>query len=180
MQKRRFNFAEKWKEATGQKIMSNRTRRGMTAVLTVTLLLLAVLLAMPWLGEIKLAGDLNGIEERIAGYQETASALAETDKLENEVKGMNDFLDLTRKKSADSVRKLQLIQNILPKDAVMSAYTFKPDGLVQATVFLPDPIDIDSFQKGLRDSGLFEQIDLKQDALLTNGRQLVLVLKMKG
>lgn len=174
-----FNYAERWRLRFDIEHYHRRKRRKSLAVVVTACITVALLFALPWLWQFKLDYDLLKTEESILSYSEVATVLQELDMLKTEIAIMEDFLQTTEEQSKNPRIVLEQVRELLPEGTTISSFSLQTDNSLQLGMTLLGPPEVASLWINLRNSGLFEDFDIKTVSLVDQTQSINLSLKFK-
>jgi hypothetical protein len=174
-----FNYAQRWRiEHSGPK-RSTQKRARSAIVLTLLSFILFSVLALPWIWQFVLDHNLTKIEERIVYYQEVAVTLENIDRLEKEIEGKNNFLEVVKGRAKDPREVLTQISTLLPTGTTVTSFALQADNSVQIGLVIPGPVDLAKLWINFSNSGMFTGFDLQSVSLVDQAQTHTLTLKMK-
>ncbi len=180
-QKTEFNFMLVWERqqarAAGKRI-SRLTPLAMAA-LVVGVLIILVGASAPWLWEYKLERELDGLNQKLSVLSPLESKVQQLTALQTQ-KQKNDQLQAAVKQNTkDPGPLLDKLSKLLPIGTKVNAFSLQGDNTVNVSVTVPTPVDVARLWSSLRDSGLFQDVDIKSVSLEDKEQQLALTLKRK-
>lgn len=174
-----FNYAQRWRiEHLRERGTLKKQKRGVISLIFIGFLMVA-LLALPWAWQYKLKYDLKIVEQRIESYQEVRDIYQKMESLKGRVMSMNDFLRMAEANSKSPRVVLAQINSLLPPGTSVTSFSLQADNSVQLRLVLPGPVDVVKLWKNFRDSGLFEEFDLKTISLTDQVKNLNLSFRIK-
>lgn len=176
-EKREFNFARRWQQAQAkQAAPTSALPLGMIAWgIGGTVIVLAIAGA-PWIWEYKLAHDLVNLNRGTPALRSVEIQVQKVNELKSKIQSSQQFLDLIKKENHDPIEVLNKLKLLLPVDTVINAFSYAGDTITIA-VSIPMPIDVARFWVSLRDSGIFQNVDIQSVSLVDKVQNLTLSLK---
>ena len=181
MEKREFNFLLAWEReqarVSGQTI---RIRPKTLAALIAGILVLTLAAAAPWLWEYKLDRELADLNRKIAAFGRIESKVQRLIVLQTQKAKEQQLLEAVKKNTKDPGPLLDQLSKLLPQGTKVSTFSLQADNTLNLSVSLPTPVDVARFWSSLRDSGLFQEVEIKIVSLEDKAQELALTLKLKG
>lgn len=179
--KRDFNFALRWEQMLLVKTgaYSQRKRRQRIITLLVGLFILFAGTAWPWLWALKLRNDLAKVNQSIASMSSIESQVQQLDALKASNSSQIDIINQMTKSNVDPQPILNQMAKLFPTGTTINSFSLAADKTLTMTVSVPTPIDLARLWTNLRDSGLFQNFDVKSFSLLDKTQTLNLSLKLK-
>ncbi len=174
-----FNYAERWKLRFDIEHYHRRKRRKSFAVVVTACLAVTLIFALPWVWQFKLDYDLRKTEESIVSYSEVATVLQELDMLKTEIAIMENFLQTAEDQSKNPRVVLEQVEKLLPEGTTIGSFSLQADNSLQLGMTLLGPPEVASLWINLRNSGLFEDFDIKTVSLVDQTQSINLTLKFK-
>lgn len=177
--RRYFNYAERWKLRFDTEHYYRKKRRKSLAMVVTACLAIVFVFALPWLWQIKLDNDLRITEEKIVSYSEVANVLQELDRLNKDIAVMEKFLQTTQENSKNPRIVLEQVSKLLPEGTTIGSFSLQADNSLQLGMTLLGPPEVASLWINLRNSGMFEDFDIKSVSLVDESQSINLTLKIK-
>jgi len=179
-EKREFNFALSWEQV--QRKPRSRLlglERNVFLGIAGTAVLALGLALTPWLWEYKLQADLTQINGKISQLSQVDRLWQEVKSLQKQVQNQTDLLSLMQKNSSDPGALWNKLGQYLPPGTVINSFAFESGNTLKLTISVPTPIELAQLWVNLRDSNLFENIDIQTVSLEDKVQTLNLNLKLK-
>lgn len=180
-QKTEFNFLLAWQKqqalASGKRISQTSTLM-MVALVTGFLFILGGASA-PWLWEYHLTRQLNALNAQIAGMANVETKVQQLTSLQTQKKKEEQLEADIKKNTQDPGPVLDQLSKLLPTGTKVNAFSMPGDNTFNVNVTVLTPVDVARLWSSLRDSGLFENVDIKTVSLEDKEQQLALTLKLK-
>ena len=178
-EKREFNFADRW---VSELVRETRDplKWKMQVVLwgSISLLLLCILGGTPWIWEYKVRLDIAKVEQQISSLGEIANQVKRVEDLKNQAEVQRKLLDLMQKSTRDPAPILEKLKKTLPVGTVVNTFSLQANDLTLG-VSVPTPVDVARLWISLRDTGLFQEVDIKTVSLQDKVQTLNFKLKFK-
>ena len=178
-EKREFNFAQRWVE--GQARESESPSKLKTQALTWgigSLVFLGVMGSTPWLWEYKLSRDIIVVEDKISLLREISNQVSQLKTLKSKVEGQEKLQNLMKTSTRDPGPILEKLKDILPIGAVVNSFSLQEKALI-LSVSVPTPVDVARLWISLRDSGMFQEVDIQTISLQDKAQTLNFNLSLK-
>ncbi|UWG95749.1 hypothetical protein LPY66_12585 [Dehalobacter sp. DCM] len=160
-----------------QSIKQNKYKRLRHVICSVFVFLI---LAVPWLLQMRQAVVLKNIEADLLEYKELADILALNDKLRMQISDQMHFLDLG---NDGSIRNPQVIRSeirkLLPQETQIKTYTINGDDTVTLGIVIPDTLSISKLKSLFEGSGSFQSFDIQTVSLNDSRQEIQLTLQLK-
>ncbi|GAB6155365.1 hypothetical protein JCM17380_41160 [Desulfosporosinus burensis] len=178
-EKKEFNFAQRWVDGLARESESP-TKWKKRALLwgTGSLLILAVVGSAPWLWEYKVKRDITLVEQQISALGEIPNQVKQLRALKVQAEGQQQLLDLMQKSTRDPGPILEKLKNTLPIGTVVNTFSLQENTLTMG-VSVPTPVDVARLWVSLRDSGMFQEVDIQTVSLQDKAQTLNFNLKLK-
>lgn len=175
-----FNFAERRKADVEAEEPIQKHRRVHPVILAIIIVLAAVILASPWLWQIKQDYDQKNIEAGIASYKEVSDVLLTNSKLSMQISDQIHFLDLGNE---GSIRNPEVIRSeidkLMPKEAQVNTFTLKADDTVILGLVIPNTVSVSRLKSLFEGSDRFQSFDIQTVSLDENRQEIKVTLQMK-
>ncbi|GAB6171439.1 hypothetical protein JCM15765_09170 [Paradesulfitobacterium aromaticivorans] len=176
-----FDFLSAWERqqarAAGKRI-SRLSPLAMAALIVGTLIIL-VGAGAPWLWEYKLDQELAGVNQKLSGLSRLESKVQQLTALQARKNKEEQLQAAVKQNTKDPGPLLAKLSQLLPTGAKVSSFSLQGDNTVNLSVTVPTPVDVARLWSSLRDSGLFQDVDIKSVSLEDKEQQLALTLKLK-
>ena len=178
-EKREFNFAQRWIDGLARESESP-TKWKKRAMLwgTGSLLILIVVGSAPWLWEYKVKRDITLVEQQISALGETPNQFNRLKALKVQAEGQQQLLDLMQKSTRDPGPILEKLKKTLPIGTVVNTFSLQENALTMG-VSVPTPVDVARLWVSLRDSGMFQDVEIQTVSLQDKAQTLNFNLKLK-
>ncbi len=180
-EKREFNFALRWEQKTTQKPLQRilgLEARMLGGWVGGAVLIMAVA-AAPWLWEYKLQNDLKQVHGNINQLREVDGLWQQVKSLQKQVQNQTELQAMMQKSAHDPGPLWAKLNSLFPPGTVVNAFTLQADKGVTLAVAIPNPIDVAQLWIKLRDSNLFQEVDIQNVSLQDKAQTLNLNLKLK-
>lgn len=178
-EKKEFNFAKRWVEGLARE--NENPSRLKTRVLTWgigSLLLLGVVGSTPWLWEYKVSRDIILVEDQISLLRETANQVNQLKALKAKVEGQEQLQALMQKSTRDPAPVLEKLKDVLPVGSVVNSFSLQEKAVI-LSVSVPTPVDVARLWISMRDSGMFQGVDIQTVSLQDKAQTLNFNLTLK-
>lgn len=181
-QKTEFNFLLAWQK---QQALASGKRISQTTPLMKVALVTGVLFILggagaPWLWEYHLNRQLNALNVQIAGMSNVETKVQKLTALQTQKKKEEQLAADVKKNTLDPGPVLDKLSKLLPTGTKVNAFSMPGDNTVNVNATVLTPVDAARLWSSLRDSGLFENVDMKSVSLEDKEQQLALTLKLKS
>lgn len=180
-EKREFNFALRWEQKTNQK--SPRGLFGLEARIlggwAGGAVLIMALAAAPWLWEYKLQNDLNQVNGNINQLHEVDGLWQQAKSLQKQVQNQTELQTIMQKNVHDPGPLWTKLNSIFPPGTVVNAFALQADKGLSLTIAVPNPVNVAQLWIKLRDSNMFQEVDIQNVSLQDKVQTLNLNLKLK-
>ena len=164
-EKKEFNFAQQWIDGLARESESpTKWRKRALLWGTGSLLVLAVVGSAPWLWEYKVKRDITLVEQQISALGEITNQVKRFKSLNTQVEGQQQLLDLMKKSTRDPGPILEKLKKTLPIGTVVNTFSLQENALTMG-VSVPTPVDVARLWVSLRDSGMFQEVDIQTVSL---------------
>ncbi|MGC7873705.1 PilN domain-containing protein [Desulfosporosinus sp. SYSU MS00001] len=178
-EKKEFNFAQCWVDSLTRESASPFKLKVQIITWGVGfLLILGVIGSTPWFWNYKLNRDIAGVEEKISSLSEISNQVNRMKTLKSEVKVEEQTLNLIQKNSRDPEPIFETLRSTLPVGTVVNSFSFQENS-VAISVSVPTPVDAARLWVSLRNSGMFQNVDLQTVSLQDQVQSLNLNLVLK-
>lgn len=175
--KREFNFSRRWEQELAKQSTT-------TSALPVRLLAwgiggtfaVAAIAYSPWLWTYKLNSDLQSINEKIVSMRSLEVQVQKLNDLKAKIQNSKQFLEQVKKENHDPIEVLNKLKQLLPAGTVINSFSYTGD-TVNVAFSVPVPVDAARLWVSLRDSGVFQNVDLQSVSLVDKVQNLNLSLK---
>lgn len=179
-EKREFNFALRWEEKNQK--LSHRVlglEAGRLGRVAGGAVLITVLAAAPWIWEYKVQSDLNQVNAKINGLHEVDKLWQEAKSMQKQVQNQTELLTTVQKSANDPGPLWTKLNQLFPAGTVVNSFALQANNGVTLAVIVPTPVEVAQLWVKLRDSGLFQEIDIQNVSLQDKVQTLNLNLKLK-
>lgn len=173
-----FNFALRWEH---QRLKDRRQKREFSKIILWGILGLAMvgfLGSTPWLLEYKLMQDLQSVDLKIQTLNTVDAQVKQRDALKDQIEEKKQLQQLIAS-TQDPAPVLNRLQSLLPEGAFVDSLTLSEENRMVIRVTVSGPIDVAKLWINLRDSQLFEAVDIQTVSLQDQNQTLNLSLKLK-
>ncbi|MHB1653751.1 MAG: PilN domain-containing protein [Desulfitobacteriaceae bacterium] len=178
-EKREFNFAGRWEQRHSKPSNDLLGGHGKVIVWSVGGILLAGALAIsPWAWEYKQTMDLDGVNQDIAQLKNVEILWQKANTLKKQVQDQKQLFELVQKDNHDPGPLLEKLRQLLPPGTVVNSFLLQADSL-SLGVTIPTPVDVARLWISLRDSKLFQKVEIQSVSLQDKAQTLNLNLKLK-
>lgn len=170
-EKREFNFAQRW--VVGIKEGESPTNRKKRALLwgMGSLIIVTLVGSAPWLWEYKIKRDIKLVEQQILALGEINNQVNQLKELTLQVEGQQQLLDLMQNSTRDPGPILEKLKKTLPIGTVVNTFALQDNALTM-DVSVPTPVDVARLWVSLRDSGMFQEVDIQTVSLQDKAQTL--------
>ncbi|AHF08631.1 hypothetical protein [Desulfitobacterium metallireducens] len=140
-------------------------------------LLIAFLASSPWLYAYKLDRDILQLDTRISGFSVEKQNVNQLNQLKKQVDEGNQVLLIYNQSKLNPDDVFLKLMPLLPSDTTISSLNIQEDKSFQVSINIVTPIDVLRLWVSLRDSGLFQSIDINTVSLQDKPQTLSLTLK---
>ena len=178
-EKKEFNFAQRWVDGLVRENASP-TKWKKRAMLwgTGSLIILAVVGSVPWLWEYKVKRDITLVEQQIYALGEISNQVNQFKVLKVQAEGQQQLSDLMKKSTRDPGPVLEKLKKTLPIGTVVTTFSLQENALTMGAS-VPTPVDVARLWVSLRDSGMFQDVDIQTVSLQDKAQILNFNLKLK-
>ncbi|OLN32231.1 PilN domain-containing protein [Desulfosporosinus metallidurans] len=178
-EKREFNFAQQWEAGLAREIQNPHSWKT-KAVLwgTVSVMLLGVLGSVPWIWEYKVKRDIALVEQQSSSLGDIAKQVNQLKVLKAQTEGQQQLLNLMQKNTRDPGPILDELKRTLPMGTIVNTFSLQENVLTMG-VSVPTPVDVARLWVSLRDSGMFQEVDIQTVSLQDKEQTLNFNLKLK-
>lgn len=175
--KTQFNFADRW----DRQIISIHPKHTFKtwAMGICGTLLISILASSPWIIEYKIKRDIGQINEKVSALQNTVKLVNLQKSLTTQIEERKAISALVQKNSKDPGPVLEKLKQLFPVGTTISSFTLMADNTLNLTVNTPAPIDVARLWVSLRDSEIFQGVDLQTVSLQDKTQAINLNLKLK-
>lgn len=178
-EKKEFNFAQRWVDGLARKTQNPNSWKTKAMLWgTVSLLFLGVIGSAPWLWEYKVNRDITLVEQQISALGEIPKQVNQLKALKAQAEGQQQLLDLMQKSTRDPGPILEKLKKNLPAGAAVNTFSLK-ENTVTMGVSVPTPVDVARLWISMRDSGMFQEVDIQTVSLQDKAQTLNFNLKLK-
>ncbi|AFM42321.1 Fimbrial assembly protein (PilN) [Desulfosporosinus acidiphilus SJ4] len=178
-EKNEFNFAQRWVTSLARE--SNGPSKFKTQAVIwgiVGLMIFGIIGSTPWLWDYKLARDINKAEENISSLREISTQVSKMNALKKEVQEEQQTLNTIQKSTHDPGSVLDKLKGMLPIGTIINSFALQENS-VALSVSVPNPVDVARLWVSLRDSGMFQEVNLQNVSLQDKVQSLNLNLLLK-
>lgn len=178
-EKKEFNFAKQWIDGLARENKSP-TKWKTKALLwgTGSLLSLTLVGSAPWLWEYKVNRDMALVEQQISALGEISKQVNQLKALKTQAEGQQQLLDLMQRSTHDPGPILEKLKKTLPVGTTVNAFSLQENDLTMS-MSVPTPVDVARLWVSLRDSGMFQEVDIQTVSLQDKVQTLNFNLKLK-
>ena len=174
-----FNFAQRWLESLARETSNHSKLKFKIITWGIgSLLILGVIGRTPWLWDYKVSRDIALVEEKISSLREIANQVSQLKSLKAEVEGEQQTLNLIQKTTHDPGPILEKLKSMLPVGTVVNSFSLQENN-VALSVSVPTPVDVARLWVSLRDSGMFQEVDIQTVSLQDKVQSLNFNLMLK-
>jgi len=178
-EKREFNFAQRWVNGLARENKRPANWKTQAVIWGIgSLLLIGVVGSAPWLWEYKITRDITLVQRQIAPLGEIAKQVNRFKALQTQAAGQQQLLDLMGKSTQDPGPILDKLKQYLPVGTVVNSFALQENALTLG-VSVPTPVDVARLWVSLRDSGMFQEVDIQTVSLQDKVQTLNFSLKLK-
>lgn len=178
-EKKEFNFAQRWVDGLARENQSPSMLKTRTLAWGIGgLLFLGVVGSTPWLWEYKVSRDIILVEEEISYHRDIANQINQFKKLKARVEAKQQLQTLVQNSTLDPAPILEKLKSTLPVGSIVNSFALQED-TVTLSVSVPTPVDVARLWVSLRDSGMFQGVDIQAVSLIDKPQTLNLNLTLK-
>lgn len=178
-EKKEFNFAQRWVDGLVRGNKSPAKWKNQALLWgTVSLLLLGAVGSTPWIWEYRVQREITLVEQKIAPLGEISNQVTQLKALKIQAAEQQQLLELLQKNTRDPGPILDKLKDYLPVGTVVNTFTLQENALTLG-VSVPTPVDVAVLWVGLRDSGMFQAVDIQTVSLQDKAQALTLKLQLK-
>lgn len=178
-EKREFNFAQCWVDGLARENESPSKLKIQALTWGIgSLLFLGVVGSTPWLWEYKVTRDITLVEERISSLGEISNQVNQLKALKAKAEGQQKLLKLMQNSTRDPGPILEKLKSTLPVGTVVNTFSLQ-ENAVTLGVSVPTPVDVARLWVSLRDSGMFQRVDIQTVSLQDKVQTLNFSLTLK-
>lgn len=178
-EKREFNFAQRWVETLAKENESPSQLKPKVLTWGIAgLLFLGLVGSIPWLWEAKVQRDVTLIEGKISSLGGVSNQVKQLKALKAEAEGQEKLLNTIQNSTLDPGPILDKLKNTLPAGTVVNTLSLQENTLV-LSINVPLPVDAARLWISLRDSGMFQGVDIQTVSLQDKVQTLNLNLTLK-
>lgn len=174
-----LNFAQRWrvKLKEPKQAAMKRTKRILAGAAVG--IAIAAIGSLPWVYELRLATDLNMLNQQIAAMQELDSQVYQLDTLKNRINSQEQLLTLINEKRKDPSEVLNRLQEHLPSGSILEGFTLNPDNSFKVSITFRSPVDVASFWSSMKNSEYYEVEDINTLSLDDKEQTLYMEFRLK-
>lgn len=175
--KKEFNFARRW-ELEQAKLTAPTSALPLAIIawgIGGTVVVLAIA-GSPWLWEYKLAYDLQSVNQKIVALRPVEIQVQTMNEFKSKIQSSKQFLDLVRKENRDPIEVLDKLKQLLPVGTMVNSFSYTGDS-INIAVSIPLPVDVARLWVSLRDSGIFQNVDIQSVSLVDKVQKLNFTLQ---
>ena len=179
-EKREFNFAQQWEAGLARETQNPHYWK--TKVLiwgTGSLIFLGGLGSGPWIWEYKVKRDIALVEQQISPLGDIAKQVDRIKTLTAQAEEQQQMLNLMQKNTRDPELVLEELKKALPLGTIVNTFSLQ-EGALTMGVSVPTPVDVARLWVSLRDSGMFQEVDIQTVSLQDKVQTLNFNLKLKN
>ncbi|MCO1600088.1 PilN domain-containing protein [Desulfosporosinus nitroreducens] len=178
-EKREFNFAKRWLEGLARENGSpSKWKERALLWGTGSILILIVAGSIPWLWEYKVKRDIALVEKQIIAIEKINNQVNQLKGLKVQAQEQQQLLDLMQKSSQDPGPILEKLMENFPIGTVINSFSLQENTLTMG-VSVPIPVDVARLWVSLRDSGMFQEVDIQTVSLEDKAQTLNFNLKLR-
>lgn len=175
-QKKEFNFARRWeleqaKQASPSALPLDLIGWGIGG----TVIVLAIF-GSPWIWAYKLDYDLQNNNRKFVELRPVEQQLQKIASLNSQIQKSKQFFEFIKKENRDPIEVLYKLKELLPLGTVVTSFSYSGDS-ISIAVNIPVPVDVARLWVSLRDSGIFQNVDIQSVSLLDQVQKLTFVFK---
>lgn len=176
-QKREFNFARRWElEQAKQTTPSSALPLDLIGWgIGGTVIVLAIL-GSPWIWAYKLDYDLQNSNLKFAELRPVELQIQKIASLNSQIQKSKQFFELIKKENRDPIEVLYKLKELMPLGTVVTSFSYAGDA-ISIAVNIPVPVDVARLWVSLRDSGIFQEVDIQSVSLVDQVQKLTLAFK---
>ncbi len=178
-EKRELNLAQRWVDGLARETKSHL--RFKTQVLTWgigSLLFLGAVGSTPWIWEYKVSRDIILVEEEVSLQREIENQVNQLKSLKAKAEGQQQLQNMMQNNTRDPGPILEKLKNTLPVGSVVNSFAMQ-ENTVTLSVSVPTPVDVARLWVSLRDSGIFQGVDIQTVSLQDQVQTLNFTLTLK-
>jgi Tfp pilus assembly protein PilN len=174
-----FNFSERWVEnLTRETVGTSKLKAQFVAGGIFSLIILGIIGITPWVWNYKVSRDISQVEEKISSLSEITNQVSQLKTLKAEAEREQQTIKLIQQTTHDPDRILEKLKSTLPPGTVVNSFSIQ-DNNVTLSVSVPTPVDVARLWISLRDSGMFQEVDLQTISLQDKQQSLNFNLQLK-
>jgi len=178
-EKKEFNFARRWVEGLAKENEKPSILKTRVVVLGIgSLVFLGVIGSVPWLWEYKLSRDIILAKEKIDDVLDIATQVNQLKSLNAKAEGQRQLQNLIKSGTRDPGPILEKLRSILPAGSVVDSFGLQ-ENAVTLSISVPTPVDVARLWVSLRDSGMFNGVDIQTVSLEDKAQTLKFNLTLK-
>jgi len=177
-EKKEFNFAQEWIDGLARESEGPTKRKTKALLWGIGSLIILVVGSTPWLWEYKVKRDITLVSQQISALGEIPNQVKHLKTLKVQAEGQQQLLDLLKKSSRDPGPILDKLKKTLPIGTVVNTFSMQEKALTLG-VSVPTPVDVARLWVGLRDTGMFQEVDIQTVSLQDKVQTLNFNLKLK-
>lgn len=178
-EKREFNFAQQWEAGLARETQNPHSWKTKALIWGVgSLIFLGVLGSGPWIWEYKVKRDVALVEQQIFPFGDIAKQVVRVKTLTAQAEEQQQLLNLMQKNTRDPEPVLEELKKTLPLGSIVNTFSLQEDALTMG-VSVPTPVDVARLWVSLRDSGMFQEVDIQTISLQDKVQTLNFNLKLK-
>jgi len=178
-EKKEFNFAQRWIDELSRENQSPSVLKSQVFTWIIgSLLLLGVVGSTPWLWEYKVRRDIRLVEDKISNLREIANQVNEMKALKTKAEGQEQLQSLMQNSTHDPAPILDKLKSILPVGSIVNSFSLQ-ENTVTLSISVPTPVDVARLWTSLRDSGMFQMVDMPTVLLQDQAQTLNFNLTLK-
>lgn len=174
-----FNFAQRWVDTLTRETARTSKLKAQTIAWGIgSLIILVIIGSAPWLWDYKVSRDIALAEEKISSLREIANQVSELKVLKTEADQQQQTLNLMQKSTRDPGPILEKLKSTLPAGTVVNSFSLQENAVAMG-VTVSTPVDVARLWVSLRNSGLFQEVDIQTVSLLDKAQSLNFNLLLK-
>ncbi len=178
-EKKEFNFAQQWIDGLARE--TGGPKKWKTASILwglVSLLLIGAVGSAPWVWEYKIKQEIAVVGQQISALGEITNQVKQLNALKAHAEEQQKLLDLMKKSTREPGPILENLKKTLPLGTVVNTFSLQENTL-NISVSVPSPVDVARLWISLRDSGMFQEVDIQPVSLQDKVQTLNFNLKLK-
>jgi len=176
--KMRMDFARRWQKILAKPKEASRRRRKTIALITTATLLVAMLVASPWVISRELDKRLTALDQELAQYQEVGNLLRRQEELQSLIAAREQEIAAIEAAEKHPKEILEQLGKLLPAGSVITQFDLGENTL-SLMVSVQGPVDVARLWVSLRDAGL-NVADLNSVSLVDSPQSLKIEIMLNN